>query len=639
MTDFLLLAFLFLAAGVVSVPIASRLGLGSVLGYLIAGIALSPVLTLLHVDVISIQHFAEFGVVMMLFLVGLELEPRLLWEMRARLLGLGGLQVGLTASLVAAAAFAFGQVWQVSVAIGLIFALSSTAIVLQTLNEKGLMKSDGGQASFSVLLFQDIAVIPILAFLPLLAIPGLAGHDDSHGAEEGHGAALSLVDGLPEWQAALLTLAAIALVVAAGMYLTRPAFRFIAQANLREIFIAAALTFVIGIALLMTMVGLSPALGTFLAGVVLANSEYRHELESDIDPFRGLLLGLFFMTVGASIDFGLLADNTLVIIGLTLGVMALKTAVLMGLARIFKVRDEQSWLFSMALAQAGEFGFVLISFATANSVLPDDIAAPLTLIVTLSMMLTPMLFIAYDKFVLPRYEEAEPRDADEITAPSHIIIAGHGRFGSVVNQMLLSAGHETTVLDHNAGMLERLRVFGVRAFYGDATRPDLLHAAGIENAKVLVVAIDDKHRSTELVRYVAGNHPHVHITARAMDRNHVYELWGAGCRDVIRDTFDSAVRAGRSVYEALGTHPFDAERAARGFVSENQRTIRELAGLYDPAVPNHENAPYRERARELLDEQAEQIRARGRGAFHERSERGWTPPTPEDVKAVARRLE
>ncbi|MBR9892000.1 potassium transporter [bacterium] len=640
MTDFLLLAFLFLIGGVIAVPIASRLGLGSVLGYLIAGIALSPVLGLLHVDVVSIQHFAEFGVVMMLFLVGLELEPRLLWEMRARLMGLGGLQVGVTTALVAAGAFAFGLAWQVSVAIGLIFALSSTAIVLQTLNEKGLMKSDGGQASFSVLLFQDIAVIPMLAFLPLLAIPGLAprGTDaEGHGAGEDHGAALSLVDGLSGWQTALVTLVAIALVIATGMYLTRPAFRFIAQANLREIFIAAALTFVIGIALLMTLVGLSPALGTFLAGVVLANSEYRHELESDIDPFRGLLLGLFFMTVGAGIDFGLLGAEAPTIIALTLGVMALKAAVLFALAKLFRVRDEQGWLFGMGLAQAGEFGFVLISFASASAVLPAEIAPRLTLIVTLSMMLTPLLFIAYEKLVLPRYEAAEPREADAITAPSHIIVAGHGRFGSVVNRMLLSAGHETTVLDHNAEMLERLRAFGVRAFYGDATRPDLLQAAGIEHAKVLVIAIDDRHRATELVRYVAKTHPHVHVTARAMDRNHVYELWGAGCRDIIRDTFDSAVRTGRSVYEALGTHPFDAERAARGFVAENQRTLRELAGLYDPDIPNHENAPYRERAKQLLDEQAEQIRARGRGAFHERSERGWSPPTPEDVAASERK--
>ncbi|MEO3415629.1 cation:proton antiporter [Roseovarius sp. CAU 1744] len=636
MTDFLLLAFLFLIAGVVSVPIASRLGLGSVLGYLIAGILLSPILALLHVDVISIQHFAEFGVVMMLFLVGLELEPRLLWEMRARLLGLGGLQVGLTTALISAAGVGFGLQWQVAVAIGLIFALSSTAIVLQTLNEKGLMKSDGGQASFSVLLFQDIAVIPMLAFIPLLALPALGDHGAGAGhGDDGHGAAMSLVDGLSGWQTALVTLAAIALVVAGGMFLTRPAFRFIAHANLREIFVAAALTFVIGIALLMTLVGLSPALGTFLAGVVLANSEYRHELESDIDPFRGLLLGLFFMTVGAAIDFGLLVAEPLLIVGLTLGVMALKAGVLLVLARIFRVRDEQGWLFGMGLAQAGEFGFVLISFAAANAVLPPDITPRLTLVVTLSMMLTPLLFILYDRVVLPRYQSAESQEADEISAPGHIIIAGHGRFGGVINRMLVTAGHETTVLDHSSKQLEMLRAFGVRAFFGDATRPDLLEAAGIRSASLLVIAIDDRHGATELVRYVTQNHPQVHITARAMDRGHVYELWAAGCRDIIRDTFDSSVRAGRSAYEALGMHPFEAERTARAFVAENQRTMRELADLYDPDIPVHENEGYLARARELMDEQSAQMRARGKGAFHERSERGWTPPSVKDQEAAA----
>ncbi|WP_378948837.1 monovalent cation:proton antiporter-2 (CPA2) family protein [Paracoccus sp. R86501] len=606
MTDVLLLAFLFLIAGVVSVPIASRLGLGSVLGYLIAGIILSPVLALLKVDVLSIQHFAEFGVVMMLFLVGLELEPKLLWDMRMRLLGLGGLQVALSAGLIAAGALALGLAWPMAVAVGLIFALSSTAIVLQTLTEKGLMKSDGGQAGFSVLLFQDIAVIPMLAFLPLLAMSG-----GSHHQTDAHDGGMSLVDGLQGWQTGIVTLLAIGLVIAGGTYLTRPVFRFIAQANLREIFIAAALTFVIGTALLMSLVGLSPALGTFLAGVVLANSEYRHELESDIDPFRGLLLGLFFMTVGAAIDFGLLASEPLMIVGLALGVMAIKAGVLLALARVFGVRDEQGWLFGIGLAQAGEFGFVLISFATANAVLPDNIAPRLTLIVTLSMMLTPLLFILYDRVILPRYHAAEPVDADTITSPSHIIIAGHGRFGGIINRMLLSAGHETTVLDHSSAQLEMLRAFGVRAFYGDATRPDLLRAAGLETATVLVIAIDNRDQTTEMVRYVRQTYPHVHITARARDQSHVYELWAAGCRDVIRETFDSAVRAGRSVYEALGVPRDQAELTARSFVAHNQRTIRELADLHDPEVPPQHNAAYLKRARELMDEQTAQMRARG----------------------------
>ncbi|MEM7289470.1 MAG: cation:proton antiporter, partial [Pseudomonadota bacterium] len=409
MTEFLLLAFIFLIAGVVAVPIASRLGLGSVLGYLIAGIVISPLLHTLGVDVISIQHFAEFGVVMMLFLVGLELEPKMLWAMRAKLLGLGGLQVGGTTLFVMGFAMAFGQPWTIALAIGLVLALSSTAIVLQTLNEKGLMKSDGGQSGFSVLLFQDIAVIPMLALIPLLAMPELMdiatdavshGTDASHGKDdhrEGHGHSLSLVEGLNAWQVTLVTVGAIAAVILGGVYLTRPVFRFISMAGLRELFVATALLFVIGIALLMTVVGLSPALGTFLAGVVLANSEYRHELESDIDPFRGLLLGLFFITVGAGINFGLLFDNLGTVIGLTIGLIALKFAVLLALSLMFKIGGANRWLFSLGLAQAGEFGFVLLSFTIANQVIPQSIADQLLLVVALSMLLTPGLFIFYEK--------------------------------------------------------------------------------------------------------------------------------------------------------------------------------------------------------------------------------------------------
>ena len=354
MDGFLLLAFLFLIAGVIAVPIASRLGLGSVLGYLLAGIAISPILGWLHVDVVSIQHFAEFGVVMMLFLVGLELEPRMLWEMRNKLLGLGGLQVTVTAIIVMGLAMAFGQPWSIALAIGFVFSLSSTAIVLQTLNEKGLMKSDGGQSSFSVLLFQDIAVIPMLAFVPFLALPELqelaaAAHS---AGDDGH-ASLSLVDRVTGWQRALLTVGAIAFVVVVGSYLTRPIFRYIAMAQLRELFTAFALLMVIAIALLMVVVGLSPALGTFLAGVVLANSEYRHELESDIDPFKGLLLGLFFITVGAAIRFDLLLANWPGIVGMTLGVIALKAAVLYILARVFGITVSDRWLFTLAAYNAG----------------------------------------------------------------------------------------------------------------------------------------------------------------------------------------------------------------------------------------------------------------------------------------------
>ena len=613
MTDLLLLAFIFLIAGVISVPIASRLGLGSVLGYLIAGIVISPVLGILGVDVVAIQHFAEFGVVMMLFLVGLELEPKVLWGMRAQLLGLGGGQVGLTAALVMGAAMVLGYPWTVSLAVGLVLALSSTAIVVQTLNEKGLMRSDGGQSSFSVLLAQDIAVIPMLALVPLLAMPELleaagavADHAGDHGGDahgeghgDDHGSGLSLVEGLNGWQTALVTLAAIASVVVGGSTLTRPIFRFIAVAQLRELFTAAALLLVIGIALLMSLVGLSPALGTFLAGVVLANSEYRHELESDIDPFRGLLLGLFFMTVGARFDFGLFASMPLTIVGLTLGLLLLKGGVLYLLGRIFKLQGADQWLFALGLAQAGEFGFVLLAFSVSNGVLPPDLSGPILLVIALSMLVTPALFILYDRVIAPRYSAGQDREADAIEEKSKIIIAGRGRIGGMVDRMLTAAGHKPTVIDYSSQQLENLRRFGVHAYFGDATRPDLLHAAGIAEAKILVIAIDGKEQITELTRYAVKTYPDLHVIARAVDRHHVYHLWAVGCRDIIRETYDSSLRMGRSAFEALGHTRATAQEMANLFDETDRRSMIAVADVYDVDIPVMENEAYIERVREI----------------------------------------
>jgi len=633
MGEFLLLAFLFLMAGVIAVPIATRTGLGSVLGYLLAGIALSPLLDVLHVDVVSIQHFAEFGVVMMLFLVGLELEPKLLWEMRRKLVGLGGLQVGVTALLLMLAAMAFGLAWSVALAAGMILALSSTAIILQTLNEKGLLRGDGGQSAFSVLLLQDIAVIPMLALLPLLAVPELLDAVAQSADAESHGIGLDLASGLPGWLRGLVTVGAIAIVVVGGTMLTRPLFRFIATARLRELFTACALLIVIGIALLMTVVGLSPALGTFLAGVVLANSEYRHELESDIDPFKGLLLGLFFITVGAGIDFGLLARNLGPILGLTAGLILIKMAVLYGLARAFRIEGSDRWLFSLSLAQAGEFGFVLLALAVTEGVIPEELAASLLLIVALSMLLTPLLFVIYDRIIAPAFATAQAAEYDSIDHEAPVIIAGIGRFGGIVNRILRAAGYETVVLDHQSDHLERLRVFGLKVFFGDASRPDLLHAAGIARARMLVIAIDDVDQSIEMVRHVRENHPHVHIVARAVERHHVYRLWAAGCRDVIRDTFDSSIRAARSALEALGVHPYDAELMTRAYVESDKRMIRELADVYDPAIPVHENPAYVARARELLATHDAAVQGSSR-IFGGRNERGWVPPTRDDVAAV-----
>lgn len=607
MTSFLLMAFVFLCAGAVAVPLATRLGLGSVLGYLIAGIVISPLLTLLHVDVISLQHFAEFGVVMMLFLVGLELQPKKLWAMRHRLVGLGGLQVGLSALAITCIALVLGQPWSVALAIGLVLSLSSTAIVLQTLNEKGLFKSDGGQSSFSVLLFQDVAVIPMLALLPLLAIAGLETGGAAHATDD-HGATLSLVAGLNSWQTGLVTLAAIALVVVAGNYLTRPLFNFIALARLRELFTAAALLIVIGIALLMSLVGLSPALGTFLAGVVLANSEYRHELESDIAPFKGLLLGLFFMTVGAGINFGLLGEHWLVLLGLTALLILVKASVLLVLGRLFNVNGADRWLLALGLAQAGEFGFVLLSFTVANSVIPQAIADPLLLVVALSMVITPALFIAYDRFIVPRLEQGQESRMDDITDHGEVLIIGHGRVGGMVNRMLRAGGVATTVVDYSSSQLELLRAFGLRVFFGDGTRPDLLKAAHIDDVRLVVIAIDDKEKITELARYIITTYPTVHVLARARDRMHVYDLWSVGCRNIIRETYDSSIRMGRSAFEALGYTAARAQTMAADFETIDRASMVELASLYDINTPIAQNKAYVERVKSLMEEWEHQLR-------------------------------
>ncbi|MCI5046120.1 MAG: cation:proton antiporter [Aquisalinus sp.] len=620
MTDFLLLSFIFLVAGVLSVPIASRLGLGSVLGYLIAGIAISPLLGALGVDVVSIQHFAEFGVVMMLFLVGLELEPKMLWSMRGRLIGLGGGQVVLTTAVIMSVAMLLGQSWNFALAIGLVLALSSTAIVLQTLNEKGLMRSDGGQASFSVLLFQDIAVIPILALLPLLAIPELLPSLASHSAaghapaamagtdDGGHGHSMSLVAGLNGWQTAGVNIAAIAAVILGGNYLARPLFRFVAAAQLRELFTALALLIVVGIALLMTLVGLSPALGTFLAGVVLANSEYRHELEADIDPFRGLLLGLFFMTVGAGMNFILLFEQVTFIVACTIGLIALKAAILLLLARVFNVRGADKWLFALGLAQAGEFGFVLVSFTTSGGILPDLLGDQLLLIITLSMLITPLLFIFYERIIVAGSAKEQEQEADEITHHSPIIIAGCGRMGGIINNMLVTAGYQTTVIDYSSKQLEALRKINVPVFFGDATRPDLLQAAGIGQAKLLVIAIDNKDQITELVRYMEANHPKVHVIARAIDRSHVFELWYAGCRDIIRETYDGSKRISRSAFEALGIERDKAQAMVDVMEEMDRATMRETAEHFIPGMPWHENEAMVKRIREMREPWRAEVR-------------------------------
>jgi CPA2 family monovalent cation:H+ antiporter-2 len=417
---------------------------------------------------------------------------------------------------------------------------------------------------------------------------------------------MSLVEGLPGWQVTLVTIAAVAAVIVGGMFLTRPLFRFIHMAKLREIQTATALLIVIGIALLMTLVGLSPALGAFLAGVVLASSEFRHELEANIEPFKGLLLGLFFITVGAGIDFGFMGQNLALVIGLTLAMMLTKGVILYVLAVAFRLHGRDRWLFTLGLAQAGEFGFVLISFARQQNVVGGEIGQILLLVVALSMLLTPLAFIVYDRLSMRMSDQGQGRDAredpDEIDEKGPVIIAGIGRFGQVVNRMIQMAGVRTVVLDHDLSTIELMRRFGFKGFFGDPTRPELLHAAGLEEARVLVVALDDKKAALRLVKYARDERPDLHIVARAHDRVHVYELYRAEANDIVREMFDSSLRAGRYVLENMDFSPFEASEMEKTFYKHDRRTLRELAELWKPGVPVAQNEAYVARARELNTE-------------------------------------
>ncbi|SDI33573.1 monovalent cation:proton antiporter-2 (CPA2) family protein [Salipiger marinus] len=595
----------YLAAAVIAVPIAARVGLGSVLGYLMAGIIIGPVLHLVAATD-DLMHFAEFGVVMMLFIIGLELEPRALWDMRHRLIGMGGLQVLLTMAAVMGAAMALGLDWRPALATGMIFALSSTAIVLQTLSEKGLMQTPGGRSAFSVLLTQDIAVIPMLIVLPLLggvATVSLApdGSIALPEAQEAHHG-LSLVEGLPGWGVALVTLGAVALIIAAGIFGARPLFRHINASRLPEMFTATALLIVTGIAVLMELVGLSPALGTFLAGVVLANSEFRHQLESDIEPFKGLLLGLFFITVGAGVDFDAFLSEPGTILGLAAGLILLKGLILTGLAWLFRLRGRDRMLFTLSLAQAGEFGFVLISFALQQNVLTDQLGQRLLLVVALSMLITPALFLLYDALSRRLEDATEAPPADEINEQAPVIIAGIGRFGQIVHRLVQSSGFRTVIIDHDMQTIDLMRRFGFKGFFGDPTRPELLHAAGIGKAKILVAALDDPKATTKLVRFAKRMRPDLFVVARARDRTHVYELYQAGADKIVREMFDSSLRAGRYVLEESGLTEYEAAIAEETFYHHDRKTMRDLARLWDPHVPPAQNEAYIARARELEKE-------------------------------------
>jgi glutathione-regulated potassium-efflux system ancillary protein KefC len=591
MTDNVLVqALVYLAAAVVFVPIAKRIGLGSVLGYLVAGVVIGKYgLGFVGQEGTHVLHFAEFGVVMMLFLVGLELRPSLLWQLRRPIFGLGGLQVAVTAAVVAGAALAAGVMWKPAIAIGLTFAMSSTAIVLSSLAERGLLKTRGGQSSFSVLLFQDISVIPILAVFPLLGVSAVQEVTD-----------VTSEAGRPAWVSALLVIGAVLAVIAFGRFVVRPLFQFLAGAKLRESFTAAALMIVVGIALLMQQVGLSAALGTFLAGVVLADSEYRHELETDIEPFKGLLLGLFFISVGAEINFGLIAGEPGVIAGIVVGAMALKFAVLLVLGRMFGLDRPGRWLLALGLAQIGEFAFVLLQMGGTRGIFTPELEGLLTAAVAISMALTPPVFILLERFVLPRVttrEATRPQDTIEDTG-TPVIIAGYGRFGQMVGRILRANRVPLTILDLDPEMVDVVGRLGIKVYYGDASRLDLLHAAGCEHARLFVLAVDDAAEATKIAQIVRHNFPKLTILARCRDRPHYWELRRAGCKKVFRETFGSAYETGVAALQEIGYRAYTAHRLARRWRDHEERMLEELGELWG----KDDNKAYFSRVKGGMDE-------------------------------------
>ncbi|KAA1163393.1 monovalent cation:proton antiporter-2 (CPA2) family protein [Pseudoalteromonas fuliginea] len=567
------IALIYLAAAIVAVPIAKRVGLGSVLGYLIAGILIGPYALGVVGDQTDVMHFAEFGVVMMLFLVGLELQPSRLWTLRHSILGLGGLQVALSAAAIFAFCYwFFAMHWQTALAIGLMLALSSTAIVLQSLEEKGWLKQEAGQNAFSVLLFQDIAIIPILALLPLLAFaPQTSTKEISD----------SIIASWPVWQQVCVSVAVIAAIIAGGKYVSAPLFRYIAQTHMREIFTIFALFLVVAIALVMQSIGLSPALGTFLAGVVLAESEFRHELEADIEPFKGLLLGLFFITVGASINFELLFNEFSTVIGLVVLLIVVKACILFALAVTFKINSKQQLLFALALAQGGEFAFVLLSVTTTLSILTPEQTSLVTLVVAVSMLIAPLLLMVYEQIqkrsssALPEFDKPE-----QISTAKHVIIAGYGRFGQIMGRLLHAQGYEITVLDHSPSQIELLRRFGNTVFYGDAARQELLEAAGAHTAQMLVIAIDNPDKTIEIIKLAHKNYPQLKIVARAIDRRHAYQLLNLKVDAFNRETVDSAINLAVEALELLGNTKQDAERAGKLFRDHDRAAVVQLAELW-----------------------------------------------------------
>jgi glutathione-regulated potassium-efflux system ancillary protein KefC len=563
---FLVQMTIYFASAVLAVMAAHRLGLGSVAGYLLAGIAIGPWGLRLVEQPEAIHAFAELGVVFLLFLIGLELEPHRLWSMRTRLVGLGLSQVLGSIAMIAGVAFVAGFDLRVALVAGMALSLSSTALALQPLDERGALGTQGGQATFAILLFQDLAVIPMLAMLPLLGTSG----GWSGFSRQGIAFAGATVVG----------------TLVLGHFIARPVFRHIARTRLREIFTAFALLLVLGIALLFEAAGLSMALGAFLAGVLLAESEYRHEIEAAIEPFKGLLLGLFFISVGMSVDFSVMLARPWFVVGLIAGLFVMKAAVLRLLAGGARLPASERPLFIVLLAQGGEFAFVILGLAAANGAMPGPTAQAITLAVAISMLATPFLLVLHDRVIAPRVVDSAVRTADQ-PQPGAVIVAGLGRVGQVVARLLDASGFHPTVLDDDADQIEELRKFGFRVFYGDATRLDLLHAAGAASADLLVITLDDRHAITHLAHIARSNFPRLRIIARAYDMRHLFELRDLGVEMMERETWPAALKLGETALAVVTQDPERAQRAVRAFAEHDHVVQAKLYAVHKSAPDAH----------------------------------------------------
>lgn len=571
--DFLLKSIILLGSGLVFVPIAKKLGLGSVLGYLIAGIIIGPfVLGWVGQEGEDLMHAAEFGVVMMLFVIGLEIDPKEFWVMRRSILGLGGIQLALTTIIFGALLHLFFNFSHATaLAISLSLSMSSTAIILQTLKEKGWSKTSAGQASFSVLLFQDIMVIPILAILPLLAINDIVKNNSE-----------TLISHLPAWLKTFTVLGVMGSVIIIGQFIVAPIMKTIAKTRLRELFTAMALFLVIGVAYLMNLVGISPALGTFLAGVVLANSSFRHELESDIEPFKGLLLGIFFIGVGSTINFELISNKPLQIISMVFLVMFIKAIVIFFAGKVFKIKNDQNLLFAFLLSQVGEFAFVLLNFSNQLNIIDKNWNDLLMAVSALSMTITPVLLLINERLIDPNFgtKEIDPNQQkahDEIDKQHSVIIAGFGHFGSTIGRFLRANGIKATILDSDSDRVDVLRKMGFEVYYGDATRVDLLKAAGAETAKLLIAVIDNTETNHELISKCRKNFPNLKIMARAKNRYDAYDLLDFGVEDIYRETLYTSVHMAIDVLNKLGIRNYTATRKAQDFIRYDEEALRKLA--------------------------------------------------------------